>query len=65
MTDPRGLDPDVRPDIKHEQETYPPRRYDDEDTVEEAEKRFGMSMWLGILLIGVIFLIILLLIYYA
>ena len=65
MTDPRGLDPDVKPTIRQDQDTYPPRRYDDEDSVAEEEKRFGMSLWLGIALIGLVFLIVLLVFYFA
>ena len=60
MTDPRNLESDVKPDIKTEQESYPPRRYDDERAVAEEEMRFGMSMWIGIAAIGLLFLIVLL-----
>ena len=60
MTDPRNLESNARPDIKTEQEFYPPRRYDDPHAVAQEEKRFGMSMWIGIAIIGILFLIVLL-----
>ncbi|HEX3302204.1 MAG TPA: hypothetical protein VHR64_04930 [Thermomicrobiales bacterium] len=60
MNDPRNLDSEAKPEIKTEQEHYPPRRYDDPHTVAEEEKRFGMSMWIGIAIIGILFLIVLL-----
>jgi hypothetical protein len=60
MTDPRNLDSNAKPDIKTEQEMYPPRRLDDPGAVAEEEKRYGMSMWIGIAVIGIIFLIVVL-----
>jgi hypothetical protein len=60
MTDPRNLESDARPDTKTDQEFHPPSRYDDPQAVAEEEKRFGMSMWIGIAIIGILFLIVLL-----
>jgi len=60
MTDPRNLESDARPDIKTDQELHPPIRYDDPHEVAQEEKRFGMSMWIGIAIIGILFLIVLL-----
>jgi hypothetical protein len=63
MTDPRDLNGGAEPNIKHEQEVHPPKRYDDPDAVAEEEKRYGMSMWVGTALIALIFVIIFLWIY--
>jgi hypothetical protein len=60
MTDLRNLESDARSEIKAEQERYPPRRYDDPHAVAQEEKRFGMSMWIGVAVIGVSFPFILL-----
>ena len=60
MTDLRNLESDAQPEIKAEQERYPPRRYDDRHAVAQKEKRFGMSMWIGVAVIGVSFPFILL-----
>jgi hypothetical protein len=61
LTDSGDLESNARPEIKIEQESYPPRRYDDPHAVAQEEKRFGMSMWIGIAVIGILFLIVLLL----
>ena len=59
MTDPRDIEGGVEPNIKREQEVYPPKRYDDEEAVASEEKRYGMLMWIGTAVIAVIFLIVL------
>jgi len=60
MTDPRNLDSNAKPDIKTEQEKYPPRRLDDPAAVAEKENRFGIAMWIFIAAIGILFLIVVL-----
>jgi hypothetical protein len=56
MDDPRAPAPE--PEIKREQEHYPPTRLDNPEMVETEEKRFGMSVPIMVGLITILFIIV-------
>jgi hypothetical protein len=58
MTDPRDIEPQVKPAIQLDQEMHPPKRHDDPEAVVDEEERFGMAVPLSILLISVVFVIV-------
>jgi hypothetical protein len=56
MDDSRSRAPE--PEIKREQEHYPPTRLDNPEIVATEEKRFGMSVPIMVGLITVLFIIV-------
>ena len=58
MTDPRDIEPPVKPAIQQDQELHPPKRHDDPDAVVDEEERFGMAIPVIVLLISIVFIIV-------
>jgi hypothetical protein len=51
-------EPEAEPEIKREQEDFPPTRLDDPNEVAEEEKRFGMAVPIMVALITLFFIVV-------